>query len=201
MTIKPVRIQRPDFNLEAILALLGVLLGFLFIVVIYVLENPQEILSTWGFPLVMFLLVCYAIGLTTITSIISFEVNFYLTNKILEIDPDIFPAVKFEELKQSTQRNLRRSIRLLMFFIFSFGLFLINLASFGAAKIFYSSFVPIEEAILIFWGPIALLIVRVIIMFIVQFILIIPFAIYQGRLWDSFNIIEQMQPKSSKSEP
>ena len=90
MTTRPTKLQRPDFNLEAILALMGVLLGFLFIVVIYFLEFPQEFLTTWGMPLIMFLTICYAIGLTIMGFIISHEINFYLANKMLEIEPEKF---------------------------------------------------------------------------------------------------------------
>ncbi|MFW9934909.1 MAG: hypothetical protein ACFFDU_05325, partial [Candidatus Thorarchaeota archaeon] len=68
MTKQPPKLQRPDVNLEAVLALIGVLLGFLFIVVIYFLEYPHDSLSTWGMPLIMFLTICYALGLTIIGS-------------------------------------------------------------------------------------------------------------------------------------
>ena len=200
MTNQPAKLEHPDFNLEAILALLRVLLGFLFIVVIYVLENPQEILSTWGMPLVIYLLICYSIGLTIIASIISFEINFYLANKTIAINPEDFPLTKFSELKEGTQSNLRRSIKLLMYFIFSFGLFLINLAGFTAAKLLYSYFIMIEDTIIAFWGPLALLFIRMLVMFVVQFILIIPFASYQGNLWSSYKTIEQFQLTSNNPE-
>ena len=195
---KPARLKRPDFNLEAILALLGVLLGFLFIVVIYLLENPHEALSTWGVPLVIFLITCYALGLTIIATIISHEANFYLANRLLEIDAEDFPEAKFTELKRNTQRNLRRSIQLLLYFVFGFGLFLINLASFAAAKFFYSYFIVIEEVITLLWGPIALLLARMSVMFVVQFVLIIPFAKYQGYLWDLYLSVERIPHAKSK---
>ena len=168
------------------------LLGFLFIVVIYLLENPHEPLSTWGVPLVMFLVTCYALGLTIIATIISHEVSFYLANRLLEIDAEDFPEAKFAELQRNTQRSLRLSIKLLMYFIFAFGLFLINLASFAAAKIFYTFFVGIEDVILLLWGPVVLLLLRMSVMFVVQFVLIIPFAKYQGNLWGLFQSVERI---------
>ncbi|MDO8056250.1 MAG: hypothetical protein Q6361_05265 [Candidatus Hermodarchaeota archaeon] len=201
MTKKPAHLQHPDFNLEAILALLGVLLGFLFIVVIYLLENPNEALSTWGVPLILFLVTCYALGLTIIATIISHEVSFYLANKLLEIDAEEFPQIEFTEFKRNTQRSLRQIIKLLLYFIFGFGLFLINLASFAAAKIFYSYFIVIEDVITLLWGPGVLLLARMSVMFVVQFVLIIPFAKYQGYLWDLFQRVERItiaKPNSKK---
>jgi len=200
MTKKPAHLQHPDFNLEAILALLGVLLGFLFIVVIYLLENPNEALSTWGVPLILFLVTCYALGLTIIATIISHEVNFYLANKLLEIDAEEFPQIEFTEFKRNTQRSLRQIIKLLLYFIFGFGLFLINLASFAAAKIFYSYFIVIEDVITLLWGPGVLLLARMSVMFVVQFVLIIPFAKYQGYLWDLFQRVERITIAKSNSK-
>jgi hypothetical protein len=197
LTKQPAKLQRPGVNLEAILALIGVLLGFLFIVVIYFLEYPHEALSTWGMPLIMFLTICYALGLSIIGSIISHEINFFLANKSLEIDP--FPAEQYTKLTQSIKQSLRRSIQLLLYFIFSFGLFLINLASFAAAKFFYPVFAQIENAILVFWGPLGLMIIQLVVMFLIQLILIFPFSRFQGNLWDSFKIIEKLQQKNSDS--
>ncbi len=200
MTTRPTKLQHPDINLEAILALIGVLLGFLFIVIIYFLEYPDDALTTWGMPLIMFLTICYALGLVIIGSIISYEINFYLANQTLKMDADNFPATKFTELKQNTQRTIRRSIQMLLYFIFSFGLFLINLASFAAAKFFYPTFVKIEGSILLLFGPIALILIRLLVMFLVQLILIIPFSKFQGDLWESYKTIELLQIKNKESE-
>ncbi len=116
--------------------------------------------------------------------------NFYLANKMLEIDPEKFPSAKFATLQQNAQKALRRSLQTFLYFILSFGFFLINLASFTAAKLFYSSFVLIENTILLLWGPIALIVIRLLIMFLVQLILIVPFDKFQGNLWDSYKTIE-----------
>ncbi|MFW9830477.1 MAG: hypothetical protein ACFFD8_01680 [Candidatus Thorarchaeota archaeon] len=193
MATRPAKLPRPDINLEAILALIGVLLGFLFIVVIYILEYSHEFLTMWGIPLIMYIAVCYAIGLSIIALIISHEINFYLANKTLEINPEEFPEAEFAKLLLNTQRTLRQTIRMLLFFVFSFGLFLINLASFTVAKLFYSSFAPLENLILIFWGPIALLLIRLLAMFVIQLVLIIPFAKFQGDLWASYRAVETIQ--------
>lgn len=200
MTTRPTKLQRPDINLEAILALIGVLLGFLFIVIIYFLEYPDDALTTWGMPLIMFLTVCYALGLVIMGSIISYEINFYLANQILKMDSDDFPATKFTELKQNTQRAIRRSVQMLLYFIFSFGLFLINLASFTAAKFFYPTFAQLEGVILLLFGPIALILIRLLVMFLVQLILIIPFSKFQGDLWESYKTIELLQIKNKEPE-
>lgn len=200
MTTRPTKLQRPELNLDAILALVGVLLGFLFIVVIYILEYPHEILTTWGMPLTMFLTICYALGLTTLGYIISHEINFYLANKLLDVEPEKFPATKFAELRHNTQRTQRRSVQLFLYFMFSFGLFLINLASFTAAKFFYPSFAIIENTILILLGTPALLLIRLLVMFLVQFILIIPFSRFQGNLWDSYKAVEGLQNNRNESE-
>jgi hypothetical protein len=193
VTAKPTKLERPDVHFDAILALVGVLLGFLFIVVIYFLEYPQEFSSTWGMPLIMYLVICYALGLTIIGYIISHEINFYLANRLVEIAPDPFPTAQFTKLKLDIQRSLRRSIQMFLYFIFSFGLFLINLASFAAGKFFSSIFAHIENNILLLWGPIALVLIRLVVMFIVQLILILPFSRYQGNLWDAFKAIENLQ--------
>lgn len=193
MTTKPTKLQRPDVHFDAILALVGILLGFLFVVVIYILEYPHEFLTTWGMPLIMFLTITYALGLAIMGSIISHEINFYLANKMLEIKPKEFPAEKFAKLKHNAQRNLRNTLQLLLYFIFSFGLFLINLACFTASKLFYPTFAMIETSILLLWGPIVLVIIRLLVMFAVQYILIIPFAKFQGDLWDSYKIVEVLQ--------
>ena len=193
MTGKPPKLQRPDINLNAVLSLVGVLLGFLFIVVIYILEFPHEMQSTWGMPLVMFLTICYAIGLINIGYIISHEINFYLANKTLEIKPSEFPLEKFNEYKRHTERTLRRSVQTLLYFIFSFGLFLINLACFTASKFFYPIFAMYEASILILWGPLALALIQLVVMFVVQLILIIPFSRFQGNLWDAFKTVEALQ--------
>lgn len=200
MTTKPTKLERPDMNLEAVLALIGVLLGFLFIVVIYFLEYPHEASTTWGMPLIMFLTLCYALGLVIIGSIISFEINFYLANKTLKLNADNFSIAKFNELKQNTYQNLRRSIQVLLYFIFSFGLFLINLASFAAAKFFYPVFALIEGSLLLLFGPTVLYLIRFLVMFLVQFILIIPFSRFQGNLWDSYKDIEKLLNKNGDSE-
>ena len=196
----PKKLQRPDVHFDAILALVGVLLGFLFIVVIYILEYPHEILSTWGMPLVMFLTVTYAIGLVIIGSIISHEVNFYLVNKTLEIEPTKFPSEKFTELQQNMQRALRRTLQMLLYFIFSFGLFLINLACFTASKFFYPVFIVFEDTVTLLYGPLAVVLIRLFGMFVVQLILIVPFAKFQGDLWDSFKTIEALQNNELDSE-
>ena len=193
MTAKPTKLQRPDVHFDAILALVGILLGFLFVVVIYILEYPHEFLTAWGMPLMMFLTITYALGLAIMGSIISHEINFYLAKKMIEIRPEEFPTEKFAELRHNAQRSLRNTLQLLLYFIFSFGLFLINLASFTASKLLASTFVPLETSILLHWGPIVVIIIRLLVMFAVQFILIIPFAKFQGNLWDSYKSIEALQ--------
>lgn len=193
MTANPEKLERPDVHFDAILALVGVLLGFLFIVVIYILEYPHEAFTTWGMPLVMFLTITYAFGLVIIGSIISHEINFYLANKTLEIEPALFPADKFAELQQKMQRHLRRTIQVLLYFIFSFGLFLINLACFTASKFFYPVFATFETIISLLWGPLGVVLIRLLGMFVVQLLLIIPFAKFQGDLWDSYKAIEKLQ--------
>lgn len=193
MTAKPQDLQRPDVHFDAILSLVGLLLGFLFIVVIYILEYPHEFLSTWGMPLIMFLTVTYAIGLTIIGSIISHEINFYLAKKTLEMEPAEFPVEKFAEFQQKMQTALRRTLQMLLYFIFSFGLFLINLACFTASKFFYPTFALFEASVTLLWGPLGVVIIRLLGMFLVQLILIVPFAKFQGDLWDSFKTIEKLQ--------
>ena len=193
MPTKPKELQRPDVHFDAILSLVGLLLGFLFIVVIYILEYPHEFLSTWGMPLIMFLAITYAIGLIIIGSIISHEINFYLAKKTLEMEPEKFPVEEFTELQQKMQKALRRTLQMLLYFIFSFGLFLINLACFTASKFFYPTFVVFEATITLQWGPLAVVLIRLLGMFVVQLILIIPFAKFQGALWDSFKSIDALQ--------
>jgi hypothetical protein len=200
MTEKPAKLQRPDVHFDAILALVGILLGFLFVVVIYILEYPNEFLTTWGMPLVMFLTITYALGLTVMALIISHELNLYLANRALEIEPRNFPTEKFTELKQNTQRALRRSLQFFLYFMFSFGLFLINLACFAASKLFYPTFLIIETSILFLLGPLVLILIRLLVMFLVQLILIIPFAKFQGDLWDSYQMIEGLQPITKPAE-
>ncbi len=153
----------------------------------------MEVHTVWGFPLTAYLAVCYGIGLICIGSILSFEINYYLANKILTVDPNKFSQDKFDNLKNKTHHALRRSIRSLLFFIFGFGLFLINLAGFAAAKISYSIFYQLETIILLFWGDGVLLLIRFIVLLVCQFILIIPFAQFQGGLWDSFRMVERLQ--------
>lgn len=199
MTTRPTKLQRPDVHFDAILALVGILLGFLFVVVIYILEYPLEFLTAWGMPLMMFLTITYALGLSIMGSIISHEINFYLAKKLLEIKPEEFPAEKFAELRHNAQRSLRNTLQLLLYFIFSFGLFLINLASFTVSKLFAPTFVLIETTMLLLWGPLAIVIIRLLVMFAVQFILIIPFARFQGNLWDSYKTIENIQTNSNDS--
>ncbi|MHA2314419.1 MAG: hypothetical protein ACXACF_03920, partial [Candidatus Hermodarchaeia archaeon] len=199
MTTKPTKLQRPDVHFDAILALVGILLGFLFVVVIYILEYPHEFLTAWGMPLMMFLAITYALGLAIIGSITSHEINFYLAKKMLEIKPEEFPAEKFVELRHNAQRNLRSTLQMLLYFIFSFGLFLINLASFTVSKLLAPTFVLIETSILLLWGPLAVVIIRLLVMFAVQFILIIPFARFQGNLWDSYKTIEKLQITTNNS--
>ncbi len=200
MPKKSPKLQRPDVHFDAILSLVGVLLGFLFIVVIYFLEYPHEALTTWGMPLIMFLTVCYALGLLIIGFIISYEINFYLANRMIEIEPDSVSSAKFTKLKQNIQQSLRRSIQMFLYFIFSFGLFLINLASFTASKFFYPTFALIEDSILLSFGPIVLYLIRFLVMFFVQLILIIPFANFQGSLWGSFKTIEALEDNRTNSE-
>jgi tetrahydromethanopterin S-methyltransferase subunit E len=200
MTTKPTKLQRPDVHFDAILALVGILLGFLFVVVIYILEYPHEFLTAWGMPLMMFLAITYALGLAIIGSITSHEINFYLAKKMLEIKPEEFPAEKFVELRHNAQRNLRSTLQMLLYFIFSFGLFLINLASFTVSKLLAPTFVLIETSILLLWGPLAVVIIRLLVMFAVQFILIIPFARFQGNLWDSYKTIEKLQITTNNSD-
>ena len=198
MKTKPTKLQRPDVHFDAILALVGILLGFLFVVVIYILEYPHEFLTTWGMPLIMFLTITYALGLAIMGAIISHEINFYLAKKMLEIQPEEFPTEKFAELRHNAQRSLRNTLQLLLYFIFSFGLFLINLASFTASKLFASTFFMIETSLLLYWGPLAIVIIRLLVMFAVQFILILPFAKFQGNLWDSYKTIEELHTNSNE---
>ena len=200
MPKKPTELQRPDVHFDAILSLVGLLLGFLFVVVIYILEYPHEFLSTWGMPLIMFLAVTYAIGLIIIGSIISHEINFYLVKRALALDPTEFPQDKFTKLQQNMQKALRRSLQMLLYFIFSFGLFLINLACFTASKFFYPTSAMIEASITLLWGPLGVTFFRLLGMFLVQLILIIPFAKFQGDLWDSFKSVEVLEHLTNKSK-
>ncbi len=193
MTNKPTNQKRPDFNLNAILSLVGLLLGFLFIVVIYILEFPYEFQSTWGMPLIMFLTICYAIGLLNIGYIISHEINFYLANKTREIESNELSSEKYLEFKQNTEKTFRRSIQTFLYFFFSFGLFLINLACFTASKFVYPVIEIVETSILLTWGLLGLIFIRLLVMFLVQLILIIPFSIFQGDLWDSFKVVDNLQ--------
>jgi tetrahydromethanopterin S-methyltransferase subunit E len=200
MTTKPKSLQRPDVHFDAILSLVGLLLGFLFVVVIYILEFHHEFLTTWGMPLIMFLAVTYAIGLIIIGSIISHEINFYLAKKTLELEPAEFPVEHFTQLQQKMQRALRRTLQMLLYFIFSFGLFLINLACFTASKFFYPTFAVFEDSITLIWGPLGVVFIRLLGMFLVQLILIIPFAKFQGGLWDSYKIVENLQNDGKNPE-
>ena len=193
MSTKPTELRRPDVHFDAILSLVGLLLGFLFVVVIYILEFPHDFLSTWGMPLVMFLAVTYGIGLIIIGSVISHEINFYLAKKTLELELAEFPEEKYAKFLQNMQSALRRTLQMLLYFIFSFGLFLINLACFTASKFFYPIFATFEDAITLLWGPLGVALIRFLGMFVVQLILVIPFAKFQGDLWDSFKSIEALQ--------
>ncbi|MHA2406250.1 MAG: hypothetical protein ACXACH_05820, partial [Candidatus Hermodarchaeia archaeon] len=85
-------------------------------------------------------------------------------------------------------------------FIFSFGLFLINLACFTASKFFYPTFALFEASVTLLWGPLGVVIIRLLGMFLVQLILIVPFAKFQGDLWDSFKTIEKLQSNGIDSE-
>ena len=87
MTPQRARLERPDINLEAMLEMVGVLLGLMFIVVIYFLENPIEVNTIWGAPLLFFLAFCYAVGLSFIGYIISFEINLHLANSESYLKP------------------------------------------------------------------------------------------------------------------
>jgi hypothetical protein len=187
---KPAKLPRPDINLEAMLTVVSVILGFLFVVVIYLLEFPSEVTTIWGVPLTMFLVICYSVGLSFIAFMIGYELNHYLANRTMERESSATPSPQVLALQQRSNASLRRSIQMLLIFIPSFGLFLINLVGFAATKFFAGPLSQIELMILMLFGELGLLAIRLTVMFVVQLVLLIPFTQYFGNLWTSYQSLE-----------
>jgi hypothetical protein len=187
------RLQRPDINLEAILTVVSVLLGFLFVVVIYLLEFPSEIFTIWGPAMTMYLVICYSVGFSFIIFMIDYEVSHYLVNKGLKQDRNLNSEEQILYLQHRAEKVLRRSIQMLIIFILSFGLFLVNLVGFTAAKFFAVPIGQIEVFILLLFGDLGLLAIRLIVMFLSQFIFLYVFQIIfpLGNLWGPLKSISQ----------
>ncbi len=193
MTKRPVKPQRPEINLDALLATVGLLLGFLFVVVIYFLENPLEVLTMWGVSLAGFLIFCYIMGLAFIGFMIRFEIGFFLINRASQLDPSRYPQEKHKALRGTLNNSLKRGIQSLLLFFFSFGLFLINLAGFSVTKIFYIPFSQLDAQVALLFGETARLLVHMAVMFFTQLILIIPFSMFIGGIWESYTTILNLE--------
>ena len=86
---------QPKINLEVMLGVVSLLLGFLLVVVQHFLEFPNEALTMWGTPLIGYLAFCYACGIAFISYMIRFEIRLYLADrnrahKTSEISKDYF---------------------------------------------------------------------------------------------------------------
>jgi hypothetical protein len=57
-----------------------------------------------------------------------------------------------------------------------------------------------EASVTLLWGPLGVILIRLLGMFFVQLILIIPFAKFQGDLWDSFKTVEKLQNNTKDPE-
>jgi hypothetical protein len=195
MTPQRARLERPDINLEAMLEMVGVLLGLMFIVVIYFLENPLEVNTIWGAPLLLFLAFCYAVGLSFIGYIISFEINLHLANSDPYLEPGRISSEEYETIKEKARKSLERSIALILFFAVCFGLFLIDLAAFAISKFFYAPLSVVTAAISALVGEASMFFVYVSVMFVFQLILLIPFVRFFGGIWTSYRAIIHPQER------
>lgn len=187
------KLKRPDINLEAMLTVVSVLLGFLFVVVIYLLEFPSEIFTIWGPAMTMYLVICYSVGFSFIIFMIDYEVSHYIANKGLKQGRDLNSDEQIRDLQHRAEKALRRSIQMLLIFILSFGLFLVNLVGFTAAKFFTVPIGQIEVLISLLFGDLGLLTIRLIVMFFSQFIFLYVFQIIfpLGNLWGPLKSISQ----------
>ena len=199
MTPQRERLERPDINLEAMLEMVGVLLGLMFIVVIYLLENPLEVNTIWGAPLVFFLAFCYGVGLSFIGYVISLEVNFHLANSEPYLVPGRISSEGYTKIKANVSKSLARSIALILFFAVCFGLFLIDLAAFAISKFFYAPLSVLTTAISALVGEPLMFLVYVLVMFVFQLVLLIPFVRFFGGIWTSYTtIIHPQEPKKNR---
>ncbi|MFX1510383.1 MAG: hypothetical protein ACFFBR_08780 [Promethearchaeota archaeon] len=187
------KLQRPDINLEAMLTVVSVLLGFLFVVVIYLLEFPSEIFTIWGPAMTMYLVICYSVGLSFIIFMIDYEVSHYIANKDLSQGLDQNSDEQIRGLQRRAEKAFRRSIQMLLIFILSFGLFLVNLVGFTAAKFFAETIGQIELLIVLLFGGFGLLAIRLTVMFLSQFIFLYIFQIIfpLGTLWGPLKSITE----------
>lgn len=199
MTPQRARLERPDINLEAMVEVVGLLLGLLFVVVIYFLENPLEVGTTWGAPLVLFLAFCYGVGLAFIGYVVSVEVNFHVANSEFYLVPGKVSTEELEKIKERIRHSLQRSIALILLFAVCFGLFLIDLAAFATSKFFYAPLSVLNAAVTAFVGAPLMFLVYILVMFVFQLILLIPFVRFFGGIWTSYTaIISPQKPKKNK---
>lgn len=198
MAAKRAKLERPDINLEAMLEVVGVLLGLLFVVVIYLLENPQEVTSIWGVPLVLFLAFCYGVGLTFIGHVIRLEVNIHLANSESYLVPGRITSDELTRIKETIKTSLERSITLILLFAECFGLFLIDLAAFAISKFLYAPFSILNAIIAAVVGPAMMPLVYVSVMFVFQLILLVPFMRFFGGISASYKAI--ISPQEHKKQ-
>ncbi len=191
------KLQRPDINLETMLTVVSVLLGFLFVVVIYLLEYPSEIFTIWGPAMTLYLVICYSVGLSFIIFMIDFEVSHYICNKRMQLVIDHNFDKQVQNLHHRAERALRRSIQMLLIFILSFGLFLVNLVGFATTKFFAAPIRQIELSILLLFSEFGLLAVRLLTMFLAQFIFLYVFQIVfpLGTLWGPLKSVAETSLK------
>jgi hypothetical protein len=188
MSTRLKKITRPDVNFEAMLGVVGILLGFLFVVVIYLLENPTEIASMWGPILLIYLTICYIAGLSFIGSVLAFEINYHLANTLYESKkPDTRP--KYESLRVKIKKSLQNSVLLLALFVYMLGFFLVSLAGFSLSKFYYPFFSVLNGVISSMVGESQMVLVYLVVMFLFQLILIVPFSRYFGELYDSYKAV------------
>jgi hypothetical protein len=176
-----------------LLATVSLILGFLFVVVIYLLEYPHEALTMWGVSLTMFLVFCYIMGLCFILFMIRFEITYYLINRASQLDSARIPRDKHYNLFTTLNNSLKRGIQCVLLFFFSFGLFLINLGGFSVAKIYFVPLSQLDTQIALLYGDIVLNLLHMAIMFFTQLILIIPFSWFIGGIWDNYKIILNLE--------
>jgi hypothetical protein len=198
MTPQRARLERPDINLEALLEVVGVLLGLLFVVVIYFLENPLEVTTIWGAPLVLFLAFCYAVGLAFIGYAINVEVHLHLANSEAYLVPGKVSPEGLEKIKERIGRSLQRSIALILFFAVCFGLFLIDLAAFAISKFFYGPLGVVTAGIATLVGEPMMPLVYVSAMFVFQLVLLIPFVRFFGGIWTSYTASAKTQERKQR---
>jgi hypothetical protein len=201
MAVKRAKLERPDINLEALLEVVGVLLGLLFVVVIYFLENPLEVSTIWGAPLVLFLAFCYGVGLTFIGYVVRLEVNIHLANSESYLMPGKVSANELGKVKERIRKSLQRSIALILLFAVCFGLFLIDLAAFAMSKFLYAPLSVLTAVIATIVGEAMMPFVYVLVMFMFQLILLIPFVRFFGGIWASYAAIANPRKPEEKKNP